>query len=154
MITFAGAAALSALLAVAALCDLKSRTIPNLLPALTALAGLVLATPGSSHEWLDRALSASLICGGALAIYLCGGVGGGDLKLLGAVALWIPTGGILAFLTALSVWTVLQSGFSLAVMGNRSEWRKHQLPYAISIAAAGVTWVLWALSRAPGALST
>lgn len=149
MITLAGAAALSALLAAAALSDVKSRTIPNFLTALTAVAALVLATPAASGAWLDRGLSATVISGAALAVYLFGGFGGGDLKLLAATALWIPTGGMLAFLAALSVWTVVQSGATLAVMRNRTDWRQHKLPYAISIAGAGVTWALWALLKAP-----
>lgn len=149
MITLAGAAALSVLLAVAAACDLKSRTIPNYLTALTAVAALALAMPAASGAWLDRGLSATLICGGAFAVYLCGGFGGGDLKLLAATALWIPTGGLLVFVAALSVWTVVQSGATLVAIRNRADWRRHKLPYAVSIAAAGMTWALWAFLKAP-----
>lgn len=96
--------ALAILLALATVCDIRTHRIPNPL----ALAGLVLGLVG--HGWRGGApglllsLEGLAVAGLALLPYALGGLGAGDVKLLGAVGalmgpqflLWTLLGTVLA----------------------------------------------------------
>lgn len=71
---------------VGAVTDVRSRRVPNLLTGPSLLAGLGLhAALGGWHGVLQSFLGA-LICGGLfLILFLTGGMGGGDVKLIAAV---------------------------------------------------------------------
>jgi len=77
--------ALAILLILAAVCDIRTHRIPNSL----SLAGLVLGLAG--HRWcggvpaLLLSLEGIAVAGLALLPYALGGLGAGDVKLLGAV---------------------------------------------------------------------
>jgi len=138
------------MLVLAAAGDLRSRRIPNWLPATLALAALALARPEGAGEWLARSASLLAIGGASLAIYLLGGMGGGDLKLLAAAALWIPFGQLPLFVLALALAGGLQAAAALArrrlagaTAGGATG--RLRLPYAVSIAAAGLAWALASL---------
>lgn len=135
-------------LALAAASDLRSRRIPNLLCVALALAALVLAWPVSQAEWLSRAGSALTVGSAALALYLVRGMGGGDVKLLAAVALWIPMGGLPLFVTALAAAGTAQALAVLAVrrretaVAGAAPAAHADMPYAVSVAVAGLAWAL------------
>ncbi len=96
--------ALAILLALASVCDIRTHRIPNPL----VLAGLVLGLAG--HGWrgggpgLLLSLEGIAVAGLALLPYALGGLGAGDVKLLGAVGalmgpvflLWTLLGTMLA----------------------------------------------------------
>ena len=89
---------LGALLAVACACDLAARRIPNLLVVLLAGAGV------GAQLWTGglRGAGAGVLAGAALAAVLLlpwrlGALGGGDLKLLAAAAVWVGPSRLLAF---------------------------------------------------------
>jgi prepilin peptidase CpaA len=84
VLTYAGVI----LLAFAALLDVVARTIPNWVSALLALTGL--GALWLSQAAMGRLLAASLLFGGAVLLWRCGWLGGGDAKLLGAVGLLLP----------------------------------------------------------------
>lgn len=135
----------------AAISDLRSFRIPNLLPALLAAGAIALATPETGGEWASRFTSALVVGSVALGLYMANGLGGGDVKLLAAAALWAPLSTLPAFVLSLGVAGGLQA---LAVLA-WTRWRPTpvgapvdavapaRLPYAVSIAAAGLFWLWW-----------
>jgi prepilin peptidase CpaA len=119
----------TAVMAVAAFEDFRRLTIPNLLPLLLCAAWPlhVVATPGPVGT-IDGALGA---VGVALAVFLGGAVlfargwlGGGDVKLLSAAALWAGAPQTLALLLATGI---LGGGLALILLN----------PFGRGIAAAG-----------------
>ena len=138
-------AAFNVVLLCAAVSDLRRYRIPNALPALLALAGVVLAWPHSPAEALSRAGSLLLVALVGAPLWLRGALGGGDLKLLLACALWAPLGSLGTFLVALGLASGLQGVSALAwsrlFAGAPLASAVHnRIPYAISIAAAGLVW--------------
>jgi prepilin peptidase CpaA len=72
---------------VAAVFDLKTRRIPNLLTGPSILIGLLLHLVLGGWAQLGLAAAAALIAGGIFVVfYLAGGMGAGDVKLMTAVA--------------------------------------------------------------------
>lgn len=134
----------AALLLTACVTDWRGRTIPNWLTATVALAAPAHWWAAGLPLWPDIAIQAGIatlvfcVCAGFFAL---GAMGGGDVKLLGAVALWLP--GIL-LVKMLIVMSILGGVLTLALLA----WhriRKYpgapEIPYGLAIAAAG----LWAI---------
>lgn len=150
-------------LVVVVILDVRTRTIPNWLVGAIALAGLLHAALAGG----PRALAPSLGGGAAGAAFLllqwrCALVGGGDLKLLAALGVWLGVlrtfyvllfGSILGGLLSLAALVALpreerrRVGHNLtgAVLtrdvGTPSELsRRRGVPYgvALAVAAAGV----------------
>jgi prepilin peptidase CpaA len=134
---------LAVLLVVAAIGDIRTRIIPNWLNAAIAL----LAIP----YWLALGLDghAMLIqiglCFAILALFfLCfaiGMMGGGDVKLLAALALWMPLGKMATLL----IWMALAGGvLTLAMMlihRLRKNTVKLEVPYGVAISVAALVIV-------------
>jgi prepilin peptidase CpaA len=78
------------LLVCAVLCDLCWMRIPNWLTAMTALLFplAALATP-VPVAWMSHLAAGGLVFGACVLLFLFGWMGGGDVKLLGGVALWV-----------------------------------------------------------------
>ncbi len=137
-------AALAIALLVAAYTDFRHRQIDNRLNAAIALCaplfwyaiGLTLPEIG----WqIALALGALVVLAGLFAL---GAMGGGDVKLLTALALWIdPT----RFFQLILIMSVL-GGILTILFGAwhimRRQRDKLAIPYGIAIAAAGL-WVLF-----------
>jgi prepilin peptidase CpaA len=152
------------LVLVAALWDVFSRRIPNLLPLI--IAALYLVQAAIVGDWAS--LPWHLLCGmGVLVvgimIFALGWLGGGDVKLLAALALWAgPDHLILLLLMTCLAGGVLALAYVLPIILSRNpaisngiDWffvkilRKPapliqtsktlglQLPYGVAIAAAG-----------------
>lgn len=139
--------AFNAVLLCAAAADVRHYRIPNLLPALLAIAGLVLAAPHSLGEALSRTGSLALVGVIAGGLWLRGLMGGGDLKLLAACAVWIPLGGLSTFALALGLASGAQGlaalTFARFIQGaSTASAVRGRLPYGLSIAAAGLVWSL------------
>ncbi len=67
--------------------DLRTRRIPNLLTGISILAGLFLHLVVGGWRQMGLAAAAGLIAGAVfLLFYIAGGMGGGDVKLMTAVA--------------------------------------------------------------------
>jgi prepilin peptidase CpaA len=97
-----------------AACDLHSRRIPNRLTGAAVLTALaVSAFLGGTHAILDS-LAACLLAGTAFAImFFMGGMGGGDVKLMAAVAAFAGLGRLAELLLS----TALAGGlFALAIV--------------------------------------
>ena len=73
----------------AALSDLREFRIPNKVSlALLALYPLHVLVSPAPVDWLMALAVASLVFAAGLTLFLCGMVGGGDVKFLAAASLW------------------------------------------------------------------
>lgn len=137
--------ALAIALVVAAFTDIRRRQIDNWLNAAIALgaplywwaSGLSL-WPGVAWQ-LGISLVTFAICAGLFALRA---MGGGDVKLLAALALWITP----AWFLKLVIMMALLGGVLTIVMavwhGMRSRRERLAIPYGVAISSAG----LWALA--------
>ena len=135
---------LAALLLACCWSDWRSRTIPNGLNAAIALLAIPFWWAAGLALWPDIALQIGL----AVAVFAIfalafaiGAMGGGDVKLLGALALWLPWQALLAMLFVMSVaGGVLTLGFLVAgrIAGRKD---RPEIPYGLAIAFGGL-WVL------------
>jgi len=143
-LTYGLLAALAIALVVAAVTDLRSRRIGNELNAAIALAAPLFWWASGLSLWpgvagqLAVALGTFAICAGLFAIRA---MGGGDVKLLTALALWIEP----ALFARLIVAMALLGGVLTLLMILRRALRggREQLavPYGVAIAIAGL-WVI------------
>jgi len=136
-------AALAIALLVAAYTDIRRRQIDN-----TLNAGIALAAPlfwWASHMGLAEigwqvalAVGALVVLAGLFAI---GAMGGGDVKLLVALALWIKPQWFAQLLMVMAVTggvlTVVMAAWHVA----RRHQRRPSIPYGIAIACGGL-WVI------------
>ncbi len=82
-----------------AICDLRSRRIPNWLTASAVLLALALNTALGGIRALADSLAACLIAGAAFAVmFFMGGMGGGDVKLMAATAAFAGMGRVVPLL--------------------------------------------------------
>ena len=133
--------ALAATLVVAAVIDVRTFTISNRLN-LTVAAGAPL-------YWMSIALSpwpgvAVQLAAGAIVFVLLAGafyagmMGGGDVKLAAALALWFPPGVTVKFLVLMSIaGGVLTLGLLVWHRARRRQGRP-QIPYGVAIAFGGL----------------
>jgi prepilin peptidase CpaA len=91
---------LSSILVVAAITDLRTQKIPNLLTFSTMFLGLVYHSITNGWNGLLFSFEGLLLGIGVLIVpYLMGGMGAGDAKLMGAIGAMIgPKGVFIAFL--------------------------------------------------------
>ncbi|MCI4588767.1 prepilin peptidase [Sphingobium sp. BYY-5] len=136
--------ALGALLIAAAITDLRARIISNRLNLTVALLAPLWWLACGLEPWPDMAVQ---LLGGALvfilftALFAIGVMGGGDVKLLGALALWFPWQAMLSLIVLMAL---LGGAVTLAtVLHHRLAKRPGQpeIPYGVAISAAAL-WVL------------
>lgn len=146
MITLGLMAVLGLMMIAAAISDLRSRTISNELNAAIALLAIPFWIATGLALWPDvpvqfgAAFGVFLIFAGLFAI---GGMGGGDVKMIGAVMLWIPVPLFLPMLTIMAIAGGILSALMLIYMKLRPSDKPVEVPYGVAIAAAG----LWALHQ-------
>jgi prepilin peptidase CpaA len=136
--------ALAIALVFAAATDIRRRQIDNWLNAAIALGAPVFWWTSGHALWPDIALQlgVALVAFAFLAgLFALGMMGGGDVKLLTALALWIaPT----PFMQLLIIMA-LAGGVLTVVMGAwhflQNQKDKLAIPYGVAIAFAGL-WVL------------
>jgi prepilin peptidase CpaA len=89
---------------VGAVIDLRTRRIPNLLVVLTLVGGLAWAV---SHKgWpgaVDGLLAAVLLSAPFVVLFIFGGGGAGDAKLMGALGFWLGVYNATAALVAVAL---------------------------------------------------
>jgi len=137
-------AALAIALLVAAFTDLRSRQIGNWLTGAIALGAPLFWWASDLALWPDIAiqlgvaLAALVVLAGLFAL---GAMGGGDVKLLTALAMWIAPLLFFRLLIMMAliggILTVLFAAWHLA----RRQRDKLAIPYGVAIAMAGL-WVL------------
>ncbi len=148
-----------AFLFAAALADLRTRRIPNVVTSLFALAGLIVCASGTGPASLRAGCVAggiSLVAGMAMRAMRV--MGGGDVKLFAAAALWLgPAATVTAALaTAIcggvaALYYLRAPASRLALTRPSDALRRLQLddgpddnrvPYGVAI-AAGCLWAWW-----------
>jgi prepilin peptidase CpaA len=136
--------ALAAMILLAAAWDLRKREIPNALNAAIALLAIPFWWASDTPFWPDVVLQigvAAAVLGLFAVAFFMGGMGGGDVKMVAAVALWMPPQAVLALLVIMS----LAGGLLTVVMlvRHRLAKAKHELeiPYGVAIAIGGI-WLI------------
>jgi len=136
--------ALAAILIVAAVIDARTFTISNRLNLAIALGAPVYWLSVALSPWPGMAMQ--LAAGGIVFAVLAGAfyagmMGGGDVKLAAALALWFPPGATVKFLTWMAIaGGVLTVGILVWHRARRNEGRP-KIPYGVAI-AAGALFVL------------
>ena len=133
------------LLACAAITDMKRREVPNnIVIALVGLFGIASlegwTNLGEGIPWAHIMIAVATLVAG-FALYACAGLGPGDGKLAAATTLWVGPEGIIAFLSALAVGSLIAGGIAIVPTKYTRRWRT-EIPYAVVIATAGAV-ALW-----------
>jgi prepilin peptidase CpaA len=132
---------LAALLAKAAWSDIKSRTISNRLNAAIALLAPLWWWALGLPFWPDIAVQ--LMLAAALLVLLAGlfalgAMGGGDVKLIVALALWLRPTWLASMLLAMAIaGGVLTLGMLVHHRWTRKTGQP-EVPYGVAISAAGL----------------
>lgn len=136
------------LLVIAAVGDIRRYIIPNrLCIAVAALAVpyLAAAAVAQGEALLPlfgiRIGIALLVFVGFAALFALGAMGGGDVKLIAALALWIPPGRILDLLFLVALFG---GGLALVILIIRRKRgsTNRAVPYGVAIAAGGICLAL------------
>ena len=137
-------AALAIALLWAAVTDLRSRTIANWLNAAIALGAPLFWLASGLALWPDIGMQIGVaVAAFALlaALFAVGAMGGGDVKLLTALALWVPPMLFVQLLILMAllggVLTIVMGGWHIA----RRRRERLAIPYGLAIACAGL-WVM------------
>ncbi|WP_129791267.1 prepilin peptidase [Sphingosinicella sp. CPCC 101087] len=135
---------LALMLLAASASDLRTRTIPNSLVAAIALLAPAFWWATGLPFWPDAALQAGvalLVFALFAAAFAIGAMGGGDVKLIGALALWLPWQAVLMLLVIMS----LAGGALTAAMLIRQRLARSkapiEVPYGVAIAFGGL-WLI------------
>lgn len=149
---------------VAAVWDIRFRRIPNVLTVSSLVLGLAFQIGFHGLEGLGNAAGGFAIGFGALfVLWLIGGGGAGDVKLLGALGVWLgfqQTAVVIVSSTAIVALVTFGGGLiSMVRFGYRrtkkvytasgqaqtpADKRKRLIPFAVPVAVA--TWLLGAVS--------
>jgi prepilin peptidase CpaA len=134
---------LAAALAAACVTDWKSRRIPNWLNLAIALLAIPFWWATGVHFGgmiLQVALAGVVFLLFSIAFRL-GAMGGGDVKMLAALALWLPAGSMLRLLVIMSVAGGLLT-VAMLVRQNRLKLEgRPEIPYGIAISFAAF-WLI------------
>ena len=137
-------AALAVMLLWAAVVDIRTRTIANGLNLAIALMAPLFWWAAGVDLWPDAAIrvgvAAAVFLLLALAFY-AGAMGGGDVKLAAALALWFSPASTLKLLVLMS----LAGGLLTLIVMIEHKYKKNEgrpeVPYGVAIAFGGV-WLL------------
>lgn len=134
-------AMLAGLLVAAGIQDARSREISNAKNLAIALLALPWWWAVGLSPWPDMAmqvLCAAIVFALFVGAFAAGWMGGGDVKMIGALALWLPLGSLFQMLVAMS----LVGGAVTLVMMAERRWRRTEgaieVPYGVAIAIAGL----------------
>ena len=132
---------LAIILVIAAVIDVRTFTISNRLNLCVALLAPVYWLSVSLPLWPDAAVqlaaAAVVFVVSAGAFYL-GMMGGGDVKLAAALALWFSPPEILKFLVVMSIAGGVLTIVILIAHRLRSKEGRPQIPYGVAIAFGGL----------------
>jgi prepilin peptidase CpaA len=126
----------------ALVCDLRTREIPDWIPAVTVMWAC-LATAAGLHEvtWIGAIAGALLGLTLAAAVFYLGGLGGGDVKLLGAIGAAVGPRVLLSILA----WMGVAGGVLALIAAVRG---KRDFAYVPAIAIGVLVETVW-----PGGLA-
>lgn len=136
-------ALLALLLLVAAVGDLRDRQIPNWLTGGIALLAIPFWISLELPVWPDIAIRLAVGIGLFIlfaGLFQLGMMGGGDVKLIAALALWLPPLAVLPLLMIMAI----AGGILTLVMLVHARLRRAgrpEVPYGVAIAVAGM-WMI------------
>lgn len=128
---------LAVILVVAAVIDVRTFTISNRLNVVVALLAPVFWWSVGLPLWPDAAILFAVAVGvfALLSIaFFAGMMGGGDVKLAAAVALWFSPAVTLRFLVFMSIAGGLLTLVVLIIHKVRSKDGRPEVPYGVAIA--------------------
>ncbi len=135
---------LAVMLLMAAWTDIKTRTISNELNATIALLAVVFWFIAGEAIWPDIAIRIGVALGVFIVfavLFMLRMMGGGDVKMIAALALWLPLGALMVMLTVMA----LAGGAITLFILIRQRWRPNaerpEVPYGVAIAIGGL-WVI------------
>ena len=137
-------ALLAAAMVVAAVGDWRSRIIPNWLNGTIALLAIPYWWSIGLSPWPGAALQIGLAAAvfGLFAIaFHFGAMGGGDVKMAAALALWLPFAGVVKLLAVMSIAGGILTVAMLAAHRMAKSEGQPEIPYGIAIAFGGF-WVV------------
>lgn len=140
------AALLALLLLVAAWGDLRTRTIPNRLNGLIAILAPLWWWANALPLWPGVAMqvaAALTLFAIFAALFAAGMMGGGDVKMIAALALWLPLPGVLRMLVVMALLGGVLTLVVLLDHRRRGRPGAPEIPYGVAIAAAG----LWEIAN-------
>ncbi|ARS27819.1 A24 family peptidase [Sphingomonas sp. KC8] len=136
--------ALAAALLYAAWGDIRTRTIPNWLNGAIAIAAPLWWLAQGLTIWPDMAIQLG-IAAAVFAIFAgcfaLGMMGGGDVKLLGALALWLPPLPLMRMLVVMALAGGVLTIVMIALHRARKAGGQPEIPYGVAISAAAL-WVM------------
>jgi prepilin peptidase CpaA len=137
-------AVLGCLLLVAVFTDLKGRTIEHWTNGAIALLAPFYWWSLGYALWPDVAIQIGIALGVFAvfaAIYATGAMGGGDVKLLGALALWLPILPLMDMLFIMALAGGVITIIAMVAHKIRKMQDKIEVPYGVAIAVGGL-WVM------------
>jgi prepilin peptidase CpaA len=135
---------LAVMLLMAAWTDIKTRTISNELNATIALLAIVFWWVAGEAFWPDVVLriGVALIIFAIFALlFMLRMMGGGDVKMIGALALWLPFNALLVMLTVMALAGGVITVGLLIRHRLQPNADKPEVPYGVAIAIGGL-WVI------------
>ncbi|MFM6854899.1 MAG: prepilin peptidase [Sphingopyxis sp.] len=134
------------LLVLAAAGDLRRREISNVLNSVIAISAPLIWWASALPLWPDIALHVGValaVFAVFAALFFIGQMGGGDVKLIGALALWINPGLILPMLLVMTIVGGVIAAIMLVHKKIKKIEQQPEVPYGVAIAIAG----LWAIHQ-------
>ncbi|HEU5481843.1 MAG TPA: prepilin peptidase [Sphingomicrobium sp.] len=132
---------LALILVIAAIVDVRTYTISNRLNLAVALLAPIYWWSVALPLWPDVAIQLAVAAGvfALLAMAFWAGVmGGGDVKLAAALALWFSPVSTLKFLVIMSIAGGILTLVVLAIHRLRKRAGKPEIPYGVAIAIGGL----------------
>jgi prepilin peptidase CpaA len=148
---FASSALLALLLIVGAVTDIRERVISNRLNMAIALSAPLYWWATGISLWpgvgIQVGMAFAVFAVFAL-LFALGLMGGGDVKLLGALALWLPWQEMSKLLVIMAIVGGVITVTTLLYHRLRRREGQPEVPYGVAIAHAGL-WVLGELNLNP-----
>ncbi|MGN6374994.1 MAG: A24 family peptidase [Sphingomonas sp.] len=135
-------AVFAVLLVSAGIEDVRKREIANWKNAAIALMAPLWWLSSGWSLWPDvglQLLIAALVFGLFVIAFALGQMGGGDVKLIGAVALWLPFNALIWMLVVMSL---VGGALTLLLVAERHLLRREaklEVPYGVAIVVASLT---------------
>ncbi len=137
-------AGLAIALLIAAITDIRSREISNKLNLGIAVTAPLAWLAAGMTPWPDMALQLGI----ALAVFALfvacfafGMMGGGDVKLIGALALWLPWTHLIQMLLIMSIAGGILTLLMMIGKKIQNNGEPMEVPYGVAIAIGGF-WII------------